>query len=245
MIHIYNDLEALSQAAAELFMLQSRVASMVCGRFTVALSGGATPHRMYEILASPPYSDHIHWKEVHIFWSDERFVPENDPRSNARMAQQVLLDQVPIPHENIHPIHFSSSPEQAARDYETELKEFFSKQNPNFHLVLLGLGENGHTASLFPHTPVLDEKERWVSNVFVDELGMNRITFTAPYINQAEQVVFLVSGPDKAKVLEDVLEGPYQPSKLPAQLIRPSGRHPLWLVDKAAGHKLTMREESI
>ncbi|HSB64969.1 MAG TPA: 6-phosphogluconolactonase [Anaerolineales bacterium] len=243
MIRIYNDLEALSQAAAELFMLQSRVAGMVCGRFTVALSGGETPRRMYEILASPEYRKRIHWSEVHVFWSDERCVAEDDPRSNALMARQALLDNVPIPPQNIHPIRCDMSPQQAAIQYEQELREFFSTQNPQFHLVLLGLGGNGHIASLFPHTHVLNEMERWVSEVYVEELGMYRVTFTAPYINQAGQVAVLVSGTDKAQVLEDVLEGPYHPNELPAQLIRPAGTHPLWLVDKAASHKLTMREE--
>lgn len=226
-------------------MLQSRVASMVCGRFTAALSGGETPRRMYEILATNPYRERIHWKDVHIFWSDERCVTDDDPRSNALMAHQALLSHVPLPPQNIHPIRCVSSPQQAALQYEDELKVFFSQQNPHFHLVLLGLGSNGHIASLFPHTQVLNEKERLVSAVFVEELGMHRVTFTAPYINQAEQVVFLVSGADKAQVLEDVLEGPYQPNELPAQLIRPAGIHPLWLVDKAASHKLTLSEETV
>ena len=211
MIHVYNDLEALSQAAAELFAVQSRQASLICGRFSVALSGGETPRRLYEILASSPYRERIHWDEVHVFWSDERCVPEDDPRNNARMARQTLLDHVPIPPDHIHPIRCDQSPQQAAIQYEQELKEFFSTSNPNFHLVLLGLGENGHIASLFPHTPVLNEQEKWVSEVYVKELGMDRITFTAPFINQASQVVFLVSGADKAQVLENVLEGPYQP----------------------------------
>jgi len=243
MIRVYNDLEDLSQAAAELFTLQSRQASLICGRFSVALSGGETPHRMYEILASPPYRERIHWNEVHIFWSDERYVPEDDPRSNARMAREVLLNHVPIPSDHIHPMRCNLSPQQAAIQYEQELKEFFSDQNPNFHLILLGLGTNGHTASLFPHTPVLNEKVKWVSEVYVKEQEMHRITLTAPYINQASQVVFLVSGADKAQVLENVLEGPYQPRELPAQLIRPDGKHPLWLVDKAASHKLTISAE--
>lgn len=243
MIQVYNDPESLSRAAAELFTVQSRQASMICGRFSVALSGGETPRRTYELLAGPPYRDRIHWKEVHIFWSDERCVPADDPRSNARMAREALLDHVPIPPSNLHAIHCTSSPQQAAEDYEKELKEFFSTSNPNFHLVLLGLGSNGHIASLFPHTPVLNEKEKWVSDVYVKELGMYRLTFTAPFINQASQVVFLVSGAEKAQVLEDVLEGSYRPSQLPAQLIRPDGKHPLWLVDKAASHKLTIREE--
>ena len=243
MIRVYNDLETLSQAAAELFTVLSRQASLICGRFSVALSGGETPRRMYEILASSPYRERIHWDEVHVFWSDERCVPEDDPRNNARMARQTLLDHVPISPDHIHPIRCSTSPQQAAIHYEQELKEFFSSQNPNFHLILLGLGANGHIASLFPHTPVLNEKVKRVSEVYVKELGMHRITFTAPYINQASQVVFLVSGADKAQVLENVLEGPYQPRQLPAQLIRPDGKHPIWLVDKAASHKLTSQTD--
>ncbi len=240
MIRVYNDLEDLSQAAAELFVTQSRQASMICGRFSVALSGGETPRRLYEILASAPFRERVHWDEVHVFWSDERCVPEDDPRNNARMARQTLLDKVPIPPDHIHPIPYEGSPQDAAIQYEIELRDFFSTQNPNFHLVLLGLGENGHIASLFPHTPVLNEKEKWVCDVYVNELGMYRITFTAPFINQADQVVFLVSGNEKAIVLEKVLEGAYHPHELPAQLIRPNGAHPIWLVDKAAGHKLAI-----
>jgi 6-phosphogluconolactonase len=243
MIRVFTDLETLSQAAAELFTVQSRQADLICGRFSVALSGGQTPRRLYEILATEPYRKHIHWDEVHVFWSDERCVPADDPRSNARMARQTLLNHVPIPLENIHPMPCEHSPQQAAILYEKELKSFFSSQNPNFHLVLLGLGENGHTASLFPHTPVLNETEKWVSEVYVKELDMYRLTFTAQFINQASQVVFLVSGAEKAQVLEEVLEGPYQPHDLPAQLIRPNGNHPTWLVDRAASHKLTMSEQ--
>ena len=243
MIRIYNDLEALSQAAAELFTIQSRQASMICGRFSVALSGGETPRRLYELLAMPPYRERIHWGEVHVFWSDERYVPEDDPRSNVGMARQLLLDLVPIPADHIHPIRCNLPPQQAAKQYEDELKTFFSSQNSNFHLVLLGLGENGHIASLFPHTSVLNEKDRWVSEVYVPAQGMYRITLTAPYINQASQVVFLVSGADKAKVLENVLEGSYQPHSLPAQLIRPNDAHPIWLVDKAASLQLKVQNE--
>ncbi len=243
MIRIYKDLDALSQSAAELFSVLSRQASMICGRFSVALSGGETPRRLYELLAASPYRERIHWEEVNIFWSDERCVPEDDPRSNALMARKALLDQVPIPPEQIHPIRCDQSPEQAAMEYEELLREFFSKQNPNFHLVLLGLGANGHIASLFPETPVLNETNRWVSDVYVPELKMHRVTFTAPFINQASQVVFLVSGLDKAGVLVKVLEGPYQPHQLPAQLIRPNGAHPIWLVDRAAGQKLTAQNE--
>ena len=159
------------------------------------------------------------------------------------LARITLLNYVPIPADHIHPIRCEYTPKQAAIQYEQELKEFFSTSNPNFHLVLLGLGSNGHIASLFPHTPVLQEQEKWVSEVYVKELEMDRITFTAPFINQASQVMFLVSGADKAQVLENVLEGPYKPHDLPAQLIRPAGKKPIWLVDKAASHKLTLNDE--
>jgi 6-phosphogluconolactonase len=243
MIRIFKDLEALSQAAAELFTVQSRQASINCGRFSVALSGGETPRLLYEILATRPYRERIHWDEVHVFWSDERFVPAEDLRNNALMARETLLNHVPIPPENIHPILCDQSPQQAAIQYEKELKDFFSSQNPNFHLVLLGLGENGHTASLFPHTAVLNETVKWVSEVYIKEQDMYRVTFTAPFINQASQVVFLVSGAEKAMVLEEVLEGSYRPHELPAQLIRPNGNQLIWLVDRAASHKLTMSEE--
>ncbi len=239
MVRIFQDTESLSQAAAEYFTTLSRQSISICGRFSVALSGGSTPHRLYQILAESPYRQRVRWEDVHVFWSDERCVPEDDPRSNALMARQALLDLVPIPPENIHPIRCDQPPQQAALLYERELRDFFSSQNSNFHLVLLGLGENGHTASLFPHTSVLNDNEHWVAEVYIPELDMHRVTFTASYINQASQVVFLVSGLDKAEVLEKVLEGPYQPHELPAQLIRPNGTHPLWLVDKAASHKLT------
>jgi 6-phosphogluconolactonase len=243
MIRIYQDLESLSQAAAEQFTLLSRQSSKICGRFSVALAGGNTPRRLYQILADSPFRERIHWKEVHVFWSDERCVPENDPRSNALMARHALLDMVPIPPENVHPIQCSQSPQEAALMYESEIRKYFSSQNPNFHLVLLGLGENGHIASLFPNTPVLSEQERWVAEVYIPELDMHRVTFTAPFINQASNVIFLVSGSDKADVLVKVLEGPYHPHELPAQLIRPSGAHPIWLVDKAASHKLSAQSD--
>jgi 6-phosphogluconolactonase len=238
MIRIFNDLESLSQAAAEMFADLANQAITSRGRFCVTLSGGNTPRRLYEILAHAPLQDHIHWESIYVFWGDERCVPADDPRSNARMARKTLLAHVPVPAIQIHPIQGDLSPALAAAQYETELRDFFGDQPPIFDLVLLGLGENAHTASLFPHTPVLDEKERWVKEVYVAEQGMYRVTLTAPLINQANEVIFLVSGADKASALQSVLEGTYQPHELPAQLIRPNGVHPIWLVDRAAGHKL-------
>ena len=238
MIRIFNDLETLSLAAAEMFAELANQAVATRGRFCVALSGGNTPRRLYEILANSPLRERIRWESTYIFWGDERCLPANDSRSNALMARKTLLDHVSVPANHIHPIHGDLSPALAAAQYETELRDFFGAQPPFFDLILLGLGDNAHTASLFPHTSVLDEKEHWVKEVYVAEQGMYRVTLTAPLINQANEVIFLVSGADKALALQSVLEGAYQPHELPAQLIRPNGAHPIWLVDKAASHKL-------
>lgn len=238
MIRIFNDLDTLSLAAAEMFAELANQAIASRERFCVALSGGNTPRRLYEILANMPVREQIRWESAYVFWGDERCVPTDDPRSNARMAREILLDQVPVPANQIHPIQGDLSPALAAAQYETELRDFFDDRPPVFDLILLGLGENAHTASLFPRTPVLDEKKRWVKEVYVAKQDMSRVTLTAPFINQARDVIFLVSGADKALALQSVLEGAYQPHRLPAQLIRPNGAHPIWLVDKAASHKL-------
>lgn len=238
MIHVFNDYETLSQAAAEMFADLANQAITSHGRFCVALSGGRTPQRLYEILANAPYREHLRWEAMHIFWGDERCVPTNDPRSNFLMARQALLDQVSIPENHIHPIPGDLPAALAATDYETELRDFFDRRPPVFDLILLGLGDNAHTASLFPRTSVLDEKERWVDAVYVAEQSMYRVTMTAPLINQAREVIFLVSGTEKASALQSVLEGAYLPHDFPAQLIRPNGGHPVWMVDKAAAHKL-------
>lgn len=245
MIRIFNDLEALSHAAAEIFLKSANQAIAAHRRFSVALSGGSTPRRLYEMLAAAPFRNKIDWQSVHIFWGDERCVPTNDPRSNVLMAQAAFLDHVPLPEENIHPILGDLPAALAADRYETELREFFGDQPPVFDLILLGLGDNGHTASLFPHTPVLDENKRWVAGVYVAEQGMFRVTLTAALINQADEVLFLVSGADKASALKSVLEGAYQPHQLPAQLIRPNGAHPIWLVDTAAAHKLKVEKMEV
>jgi 6-phosphogluconolactonase len=238
MIRIFVDLELLSQEAAKIFanLADQSVCSRGC--FAVALSGGNTPRRLHEILASAPFHDKVPWQSVHFFWGDERCVPPDDQRSNYCMARETLLDHVPVPPENIHAVKGDLAPAQAAAQYEAKLRKFFGSRPPVFDLILLGMGDNAHTASLFPHTPVLNETKRWVSDVYINELDMYRVTFTAPLINQAGQVVFLVSGADKAIALQNVLEGAYQPEEYPAQLIRPKGAHPLWLVDKAAGHRL-------
>jgi 6-phosphogluconolactonase len=241
MISVYDDLEALSLAAAGLLIQQARQAVHDRGWFSLVLSGGHTPRRTYELLAQRPYREHMPWPHVHVFWGDERCVPFDDPRSNARMAHQALLDSVPIPPEQVHPIACASAPHGAAEGYESLLRDFFAGQPPRFDLVLLGLGENGHTASLFPGTRVLQERERWVAEVYVAEQDMYRVTLTAPIINRAAVVAFLVAGAGKAQILKEVLEAPRDPRRRPAELIRPTDGILQWLVDRHASSLLARK----
>ena len=238
---IYPDPESTSAAAAELFARCAADAVKERGRFTVALSGGSTPARAYILLASPPWNQMIDWKRVHIFWGDERCVPPDDPRRNSLMARRTLLDHVPVPPEQIHPMDFTDSPETSASRYESLLREHFPSDGDGFDLVLLGLGTNGHTASLFPGTDALRENERLVAGTCPAGEELCRITLTAHFLNRAKVVAFLVFGGDKADVLREVLEGPRDPLRLPAQFIQPRlhGGKLLWLLDKAAASRLT------
>lgn len=242
MIRVFADPEALSRAAAELFVAEARQAVQARGRFAVALAGGGTPRKTYELLGQETFRELVPWQNTHIFWGDERCVPADDPRNNARMARRTLLDHVPIPPDQIHPMVCVSSPAEAAAEYEALLRSFFAGA-PRFDLVLLGLGENGHTASLFPGTPVLEEQQRWVAEVHVAEEGLHRLTLTSVAINQAAQIVFLVSGYGKATILREVLEGAENSPSLPARLIAPSEGGLLWLVDRDAARYLHLRKE--
>lgn len=238
MIRISADLEALSHAAAELFADEAQKAVQARGRFAVALAGGNTPCRTYELLAHEPFSSLVPWQHTHIFWGDERCVPADDPRNNALMARHTLLDHVPIPCQQVHPMICAPSPQVAAEKYEDVLRRFFSVGCPRFDLVLLGLGENGHTASLFPGTSILEEQKRWVADVYLAEEGLHRLTLTAAAINQAALVVFLVAGLDKAPILRKVLQESQDPGSIPARLIKPVDGGLLWLVDQGAASLL-------
>jgi 6-phosphogluconolactonase len=238
LVRISADLQSVSLAAAEIVSVTAEQSISSRGRFAWALSGGQTPLHLYEILATSPLRNKIRWDSVHIFWGDERCVPASDPRNNARVAHRTFLDLVPIPSRQIHPINSELPPAQAAAEYESELRNFFHDQLPIIDLVLLGLGADGHTASLFPHTPALSENRRWVTDVFLKDQEMYRITLTAPLINQANQVVFMVSGEKKSSAVQNVLEGNYLPRFYPAQLIRPTSGNPIWLLDRTAGSKL-------
>jgi 6-phosphogluconolactonase len=235
---VYPDRDALSRAAAEQFVEISNEAIALHGGFAVALSGGSTPRQMYDELASNDFSGRVNWKRVSIFWGDERAVPPDDAESNYRMANEALLSRVPVPRGNIYRIPAEKPPQVAAMEYEQTLRSLWGNTLKGFDLVLLGLGTNGHTASLFPHTSALQEKSHWCEAVWVPELVADRITLTALVLNQSANVIFLVAGRDKSAILHEVLRGPNDPERLPAQLIQPEKGRLEWLVDQEAASEL-------
>jgi 6-phosphogluconolactonase len=242
-ILVARDLDELSRYAAELVVTLSQRAGDVEGRrFTVALAGGETPRHLYALLASAEYATQVPWERVHVFWGDERHVPPDDPASNYRMAYDALLSRVPIPPENVHRMRAElPDAHEVARTYDDDLRGFFGLQPsalPRFDLVLLGMGADGHTASLFPRTEALHDREHLVAAPWVETLHTYRLTLTPRVLNHAAMVVFLVSGEGKAATLHAVLEGPLQPDLLPAQLIAPTNGTLLWLVDQAAAAPL-------
>ena len=214
---VFENAEALAQAAADAFVEAAAQAK----RFTVALAGGSTPKRLYSLLAEAP----VEWPRVHLYWGDERCVPPIDDASNYRMVKESLLDHIAIPPANVHRMRGEIDPAAGADEYEKELRATLEER---FDLVLLGLGADGHTASLFPGSPTLHENERW----FVADLAARRLTLTAPVINNAKRVWFLVAGKEKAGVLQRIKAGE---GNLPAQLIQPSNGELRWFVDRAAG----------
>lgn len=246
-IRIVESTEALSRAAAERFVACAKKAIDERGRFTVALSGGSTPRDFYALLANPdaPYCGQLAWDKIHFFWGDERQVPPDHAESNYRMADEAMLSKVPLPAENVHRIQAEMpDPTAAAQAYEDELRRFFQPPNgevPVFDLALLGLGPDGHTASLFPQTPALHEKQRWVVDNWVQKLHKHRITLTVPVICHARDLLFLVAGGEKAIALRDVFHGPYHPDQWPAQVFRHSCGHVEWIIDQLAARQLPKR----
>jgi len=237
-LHIYPDANSLTIAAAERIVGLTETAVTERGRFSIALSGGSTPQTLYELLATPTYAERIAWPQVHVFWGDERCVPPDDPESCYRMAREALLDHVPLPPENVRRIQGEIDPAEAAAKYERILHQFFGDQAPNFDLILLGMGDDGHTASLFPGTQALAEEKRWVIENYVAAKQMWRVTLTRPAINSAENVMFLVSGGGKAERLHEVLQKRNEPRKLPAQMIKPEHGELAWFVDQSAAQLL-------
>ena len=241
-IRIFESGAEVAAAAANRFIELGREAISKRGRFAVALAGGSTPKRAYELLASDDYKSLLDWSQVHIFFGDERAVPPDDDESNYRMANEALLARVGLPDRNIHRMNGVGDVVAHARLYEDEMRTFFNDAAwPRFDLVLLGLGDDGHTASLFPGTEVLAEREDWVAGVWVEKLGAYRITLTPPAINHAAHIIFLVTGETKAERLREILRGEAGPAHLPAQLIKPLDGSLEWFVDRAAAALLSQQ----
>ena len=234
---ICTDLESLSREAAARFAAVVAACVGERGLARVALAGGATPRRLYELLASEELRASVPWAQVHFFWGDERLVPLDHPESNYRMARETLLKHLALPKENVHPVPVASTAEAAALAYEQELRQHFRQRRgpPAFDLILLGLGADGHTASLFPRAAALAEKERLVAATQSPTSGLPRITLTLPVLNEARQIFFLVAGENKAAALRLAVEAP---GTLPAQLVAPRRGLLTWLVDTAAAGQL-------
>jgi 6-phosphogluconolactonase len=233
--------EDLFEAAAQ-FVVQSLTFQPDSGKtYSVALSGGSTPQRLFARLAAEPYRSQVDWSSIRIFWGDEREVPPDHSESNFRMAKENLLDRVPIPPDQIFRMEGERPAQEAAVRYEKVLQRAFSLKSkegvPRFDLILLGMGSDGHTASLFPETPVLKETEQWVAAPWVEKFHAHRITLTPPVFNAAKRVLFVVGGSDKDKAAEAVLEGPFQPNRYPAQIVNPVGEV-VWLLDREAASRL-------
>jgi len=241
-LHISPSPPALAEEAAQRFATLASAAIEARGRFVVALSGGSTPKVLLGLLAQPPYRDALAWDFVHIAWGDERCVPPDDAQSNYRMAREALLAHVPIPALNIHRMPAENpNHEIAAAEYAATLRALFglaASALPRFDLIHLGLGTEGHTASLFPGSPALRERERLVAAPWVEKLNAHRITVTPPVLNAAREVHFLVAGAEKADIVRDILHAPHNPDELPAQSVAPIDGRLVWLLDTAAAAKL-------
>jgi 6-phosphogluconolactonase len=238
-VEVLSDLEALSHRAASIFVSTSRNSIATKKRFAVAISGGSTPRRLYALLGSEVYRDQVDWQRVHFFWADERCVPKEDEASNFRIAFDTLLSKVALPDKNIHRIKGEEAPDQAAMDYEEEIRRFFGGSGwPGFDLILLGVGEEGHTASLFPGSKSLEETARLAVPVYLEKPGKNRITLSLPVLNHANQILFLVAGLSKADVLSEILGEKEKRKLLPAGLINPLRGSMIWLIDREAAGKL-------
>src|SRR3989304_332098 len=232
---ILPDIDAISHEAARIFINFSNECIATRGRFIAALSGGSTPQKLYALLSSDRYRGNAEWSKIHFFWVDERCVPKESEYSNFRLSFDHLISRISIPDANIHRINGDFGPEKGAQDYADELKNFFGVGLPIFDLILLGMGEDGHTASLFPGSKSLDEKKRLVIPVYAEE--MNRITLTLPVLNSARHILFLVSGQSKKQVLNDILVDNERRKNYPAGLVQPVHGDLLWLIDEAAAGK--------
>lgn len=235
---ISKNTEELSEKVAVWMIAYIKEVLQRQDRCTIALSGGNTPKKLYQLLGSEKYRKQIAWNKLHFFWGDERYVPFDDDRNNAKMTFDILFNHVPIKKEQIHIIRTDIEPEQSASAYEKILKQYFENSPSTFDLVLLGIGDNAHTLSLFPGYDNIYEKQKWVMAFYLHEQKMYRITLTAPIVNRASRIAFLVAGGDKAVPLHHVLYGEHDPGQFPAQLIQPYEAEPLWFIDEAAAAEI-------
>jgi 6-phosphogluconolactonase len=240
-VTICRDAEHLYRTAAAQFVTLARAAAQDARHFAVALSGGSTPKGLYTLLAAPEYREQIPWSRVHLFWGDERCVPPDHPESNYRMVQESLLTRINIPQGNVHRMAGEKDPEIAAAHYEQELSNFFQLSEgvlPCFDLILLGMGEDGHTASLFPGSEAVRDMKHVVATVYVEKPGHHRLTLTLPVLNSGGQIVFLVSGRSKAPILREILGANSVSSTLPAAQVQPVNGQLTWLVTQDAAAEL-------
>jgi len=233
-LHIFKDADSLSAGAAKWIADYITTTLQKQDRFTVVLSGGSTPKKLHALLAASPYKEQIDWSRLHIFWGDERAVSFEDERNNARMAYDTLLNDVPVNPAHIHVMRTDMDPEASAAEYERLLRRYFDETGPTFDLVLLGMGDDGHTLSLFPGTPVIYEETKWVTAYYLKAQNMFRITLTAPLVNRACRIAFLATGAGKAVALREVMEGDYRPDTYPSQIIKAPAGEVHWFVDEAA-----------
>jgi len=235
---IFKDTAKLYEATANLIIDLANKRKEEEKKFSIVLSGGHTPEQLFNVLSSSPFIDEMPWANTFVFWGDERYVPSNDNMNNAFKAKVLLLNRVPIPRANIYSIPVDIPPAEACEMYQEAIEDFFERKDPQFDLILLGLGENGHTASLFPMSPPIYNKKVGIEDFYLGEEGIFRITMTAPLINQAHHVLFMVTGPKKADIVKTVLTGEYYPDKYPAQLIKPKNGTLSWFLDEEAAKEL-------
>jgi 6-phosphogluconolactonase len=237
-INIYKTEDEVLNSLANYFVSVANEAVAANGKFTVALSGGNSPKKLYELLSSTLYKSRIQWSKVFFFFGDERYVPQTDPDSNYLMAKKALFDPLQINESNIYAVNTALEPEIAAEGYTNSIIQYFAGKEMKFDLILLGLGDNAHTASLFPHTPILQNKSVSVKAVFLEDQQVYRISFTAPLINLAHHIAFLVYGPTKAAAVKNVLEVNKNIDTFPAQLIAPVTGTLDWFLDETAAGAL-------
>lgn len=239
-INVFKTVEELLPAVADFFASTAQMAIASRGEFNVALSGGASPVKLYEMLASRDFKERIDWHKINFFFGDERYVPKTSPENNAHMVKKALFDPLHIPASRIFSVDTTLPAYQAARKYSGVVSDHFEGGEIRFDLILLGLGANSHTASLFPYTSVLGEKFAFIKAVYLHQEDRYRITMTAPLINQARHIAFLVFGAAKRDAVFHVLEGASDPEKYPAQLIRPVDGDLQWFLDEAAASRVSV-----